>query len=48
MAGWNKDEGFNFTLLQGDDAKRPYADLARAIFGERTEAAAAALSGRIA
>ena len=22
MAGWNKDEGFNFTLLQGDDAWR--------------------------
>ncbi len=39
MAGWNKDEGFNFTLLQGDDAKRPYAELVRAIFGERTEAA---------
>jgi para-nitrobenzyl esterase len=39
MAGWNKDEGFNFTLLQGDDAKRSYADLTRAIFGERTEAA---------
>jgi para-nitrobenzyl esterase len=38
MAGWNKDEGFNFTLLQGDDAKRPYAELARAIFGERTDA----------
>ena len=38
MAGWNKDEGFNFTLLQGDDAKRPYVDLARAIFGERTDA----------
>ncbi|HTZ66329.1 MAG TPA: carboxylesterase family protein [Roseiarcus sp.] len=38
MAGWNKDEGFNFTLLQGDDAKRPYADLARTIFGEQTEA----------
>ena len=37
MAGWNKDEGFNFTLLQGDDAKRPYVDLARAIFGERTD-----------
>ena len=36
MAGWNKDEGFNFTLHQGDDAKRPYVDLARAIFGERT------------
>ena len=38
MAGWNKDEGFNFTLHQGDDAKRPYVDLARAIFGERAEA----------
>jgi para-nitrobenzyl esterase len=38
MAGWNKDEGFNFTLHQGDDAKRPYVDLARAIFGERTDA----------
>ena len=38
MAGWNKDEGFNFTLHQGDDAKRAYADLAREIFGERTEA----------
>ena len=38
MAGWNKDEGFNFTLLQGDDAKRPYAELVRAIFGARTEA----------
>ena len=39
MAGWNKDEGFNFTLLQGDDANRPYAELVRAIFSERTEAA---------
>ena len=39
MAGWNKDEGFNFTLLQGDDAERAYGDLARAIFGERTEEA---------
>jgi para-nitrobenzyl esterase len=38
MAGWNKDEGFNFTLLQGADAKRCYSDLARRIFGERTEA----------
>jgi para-nitrobenzyl esterase len=36
MAGWNKDEGFNFTLLQGHDAKRPYADLTRAIFREWT------------
>jgi para-nitrobenzyl esterase len=39
MAGWNRDEGFNFTLLQGEGARRPYPDLARAIFGERTEAA---------
>ena len=39
MAGWNKDEGFNFTLLQGDGAKRPYPDLARDIFGARTEEA---------
>jgi para-nitrobenzyl esterase len=35
MAGWNRDEGFNFTLLQGDGAKRPYADHVRAVFGER-------------
>ena len=39
MAGWNKDEGFNFTLLQGDDAKRAYAELVRGIFGDRAEAA---------
>ncbi len=39
MAGWNKDEGFNFTLLQGDNAKRPYADLVREIFRERAEEA---------
>jgi para-nitrobenzyl esterase len=39
MAGWNKDEGFNFTLLQGEAAKRPYAGLVREIFGEHTEAA---------
>jgi para-nitrobenzyl esterase len=39
MAGWNKDEGFNFTLMQGPDTHRPYAELARAIFRERTEAA---------
>jgi para-nitrobenzyl esterase len=39
MAGWNKDEGFNFTLLQGDDAKRPYPDLVRRIFGARTDEA---------
>ena len=39
MAGWNKDEGFNFTLLQGADAKRPYAELVRAIFGGRADEA---------
>ena len=39
MAGWNKDEGFNFTLKQGRDAKRPYADLVRKIFrGRRKDA----------
>ena len=38
MAGWNKDEGFNFALPQSGDA-RPYVDLVRAIFGERAEAA---------
>ncbi len=37
MAGWNKDEGFNFTLLQGEAAKRSYAGLVREIFGGRTE-----------
>jgi para-nitrobenzyl esterase len=39
MAGWNRDEGFNFTLRQGADSNRPFAELARAIFGERTEEA---------
>jgi hypothetical protein len=37
MAGWNRDEGFNFTLHQGDDAKRPHVDVAPAIFGQRTD-----------
>jgi para-nitrobenzyl esterase len=39
MAGWNKDEGFNFTLLQGEAAKRHYVDLVRGILGAQTEAA---------
>ncbi|HSV01206.1 MAG TPA: carboxylesterase family protein [Roseiarcus sp.] len=39
MAGWNKDEGFNFSLLQGENAKRAHSDLVRAIFGERTDEA---------
>jgi para-nitrobenzyl esterase len=39
MAGWNKDEGFNFTLMQGPDARSPYADLARGVFGARVDEA---------
>jgi para-nitrobenzyl esterase len=39
MAGWTKDEGFNFTLLQGDDADRPYPELVRALFGDRADEA---------
>ena len=39
LAGWNKDEGFNFTLLGGDNAHRPYAELVRGIFTNRAEAA---------
>ena len=39
MAGWNKDEGFNFTLLQGDDARRPYAEIVRKLFGAHADAA---------
>jgi len=35
LAGWNKDEGFNFTLLQGADAPGAYADKVRAIFADR-------------
>jgi para-nitrobenzyl esterase len=38
LAGWNKDEGFNFTLLQGENAVRRYPDLVRALFGDRAEA----------
>ena len=48
MAGWNKDEGFNFTLMQGPDAKSPYADLVRGVFGARVDEALRALPGRIA
>jgi para-nitrobenzyl esterase len=39
MAGWNKDEGFNFTLLQGEDADSSYTDLVQARFGDRSEEA---------
>ena len=34
MAGWNKDEGFNFTLMP-DKTKRSYTDLVRALFDDR-------------
>jgi para-nitrobenzyl esterase len=39
LAGWNKDEGFNFNLLRGDNVDKPYPELVRAIFGDRTDAA---------
>jgi para-nitrobenzyl esterase len=38
-AGWNKDEGFNFTLPPDKDAKPSYADRLRAIFGDHAEEA---------
>jgi para-nitrobenzyl esterase len=38
MAGWNKDEGFNFSLLPDKDG-RSLADLIRALFGDRVEEA---------
>lgn len=41
LAGWNKDEGFNFTLLPSDKSNAPFVDLIREIFGERADAAAA-------
>jgi para-nitrobenzyl esterase len=37
MAGWCKDEGFNFTLL-GETEARPYAEIVRELFGDRTRA----------
>jgi para-nitrobenzyl esterase len=39
MAGWNRDEGFNFTLLQGANADKPYESLVRAIFGSHADEA---------
>jgi para-nitrobenzyl esterase len=39
LAGWNKDEGFNFNLLRGENVGNPYPELVRAIFGDRTDAA---------
>lgn len=40
MAGWNKDEGFNFDVLQGDGAKLPISAHLQTIFGEDAKAAA--------
>ncbi len=41
MAGWNKDEGFNFALshLHPANAGRPYANIVRGMLGERAEEA---------
>jgi para-nitrobenzyl esterase len=39
LAGWNKDEGFNFTLLPAGAANTPYLDQVRALFGARSDAA---------
>jgi para-nitrobenzyl esterase len=39
MAGWNKDEGFNFTLLPAGETNTPYREQVRALFGARSEAA---------
>jgi para-nitrobenzyl esterase len=39
MAGWNKDEGFNFALLPDKEARPTYADRVRAIFGDHAEEA---------
>jgi para-nitrobenzyl esterase len=38
LAGWNKDEGFNFTLPQGENAGRRYSELVGDLFKERAEA----------
>ena len=44
MAGWNKDEGFNFTLMQGPRRQaRPMPIWRARSFGERTEEALQAL-----
>ena len=39
LAGWNKDEGFNFTLLQGADGKRSYPELVGELFADRAQEA---------
>jgi para-nitrobenzyl esterase len=39
LAGWNKDEGFNFALLQGVDAGRSFSEVVGELFGSRSEEA---------
>jgi para-nitrobenzyl esterase len=39
LAGWNKDEGFNFTLLQGANANRSYTELVSELFADRAQEA---------
>jgi para-nitrobenzyl esterase len=41
LAGWNKDEGFNFTLLPAGAANTPYLEQVHALFGARSDAALA-------
>jgi para-nitrobenzyl esterase len=38
LAGWNKDEGFSFTLLQGNESNRPYREIVRDLFGAQAGA----------
>lgn len=38
IAGWCKDEGFNFTLLGGAEGERPYVEQVRQIFGADADA----------
>jgi para-nitrobenzyl esterase len=39
LAGWNRDEGFNFSILRGAPAGQSYEALVRAIFGEHAREA---------
>jgi para-nitrobenzyl esterase len=36
LAGWNKDEGFNFDVLAGPAAGKPFVAIIEEIFGERS------------
>jgi para-nitrobenzyl esterase len=41
LAGWNKDEGFNFNVLNGPLGGKPFKSIVEEIFGERAEEALA-------